>query len=136
MAVVLAKLTRRDHFRVIANSSASPPLALPRSMGLGSMNKYGERSGFDEEDEDRRSGEMTVAEETQVNDPDSSYFPCLSDEVALSILARVPRSEHRNLGLLNRRYRSLVRSGELYFVRKSIGIRELSVLMLASGEHR
>ncbi|ONK58464.1 uncharacterized protein A4U43_C09F13320 [Asparagus officinalis] len=110
---------------------------------MSPTSKDEERPGFDDEDEGQRSRKMVViAEETQgrgglspdADDRDPSYFPSVSDDVALLILARVPRSEYRNLGLLNRGYRSLVRSGELYSVRKSVGIREPTVLMLASGE--
>ena len=65
---------------------------------------------------------------------DFSYVPSLNDELALLILARVPRSEYQKLCFVNRRYQSLMRSGELYSFRKAMGIKEPSVLMLASGE--
>lgn len=63
-----------------------------------------------------------------------SFVPSLNDELALLILARVPRADYQKLCFVNRRYRSLMRSGELYSIRKSIGFMEPSVLMLASGE--
>ncbi|KAJ6833309.1 F-box/kelch-repeat protein [Iris pallida] len=67
-------------------------------------------------------------------EPCISFVSSLNDELALLILARIPRSDYQKLCLLNRRYRSLMRSGELYPIRKSIGIKEPSVLILASGE--
>ncbi|KAJ0988871.1 hypothetical protein J5N97_007227 [Dioscorea zingiberensis] len=67
-------------------------------------------------------------------DADYSYVPLLSDEIALLILARVPRSEYQRLCFVNRRYQALIQGGELYSIRKEIGIKEPSILMLASGE--
>uniref|UniRef100_A0A1D1XSB3 F-box/kelch-repeat protein At3g27150 n=1 Tax=Anthurium amnicola TaxID=1678845 RepID=A0A1D1XSB3_9ARAE len=68
-------------------------------------------------------------------DADYSYLPSLSDELALLILARLPRSEYPRLCLVNRRYHALLRSDELYTIRREIGVREpCSVFMLASGE--
>lgn len=67
-------------------------------------------------------------------DADYSYIPSLSDELALLILARVPPSIHPKLCLVNKRYRALLKSLDLYNIRKEIGIREPSVFMLVSGE--
>ncbi|XP_058103299.1 F-box/kelch-repeat protein At3g27150 [Magnolia sinica] len=69
-------------------------------------------------------------------DADYSYVPSLSDDLALLILARVPLSEHAKLCFVNQRYLSLLRNGELYKIRKEMGIREPSVFLLASGESR
>ncbi|KAL5973041.1 hypothetical protein ACLOJK_039848 [Asimina triloba] len=69
-------------------------------------------------------------------DADYSYVPALSNELALLILARVPLSEHRKLCFINQRYLSLLRNGELYKIRREIGMREASVFMLAGGESR
>ncbi|XP_020111166.1 F-box/kelch-repeat protein At3g27150-like isoform X1 [Ananas comosus] len=70
------------------------------------------------------------------NDVDNSYLPSLDDEVAVRILARVPRSQFQNLRLVNRRYNSLIMSSELYNMRENIGITDPKVLLLASGELR
>lgn len=75
-----------------------------------------------------------VSEDKDMQELDLSYVPSLNDELALSILARVPRSEHQKLCFLNSRYQSLVRKGDLYSIRKSMGIKEPSILMLASGD--
>lgn len=60
--------------------------------------------------------------------------PCLSDELETTILARMPRSQHWKLCFLNKRFLSLVKSGEVYKIRKELGFKEPSVFMLASGE--
>ncbi|KAK4752838.1 hypothetical protein SAY87_021636 [Trapa incisa] len=60
--------------------------------------------------------------------------PSLSDELEVLILARVPRSEYSKFSAVNKRFLSLVSSGELYKVRRDIGVREPSVFVLASGE--
>ena len=66
-------------------------------------------------------------------DADYSVVASLSDELAL-ILARVPRSEYWKFTFVNKRFFSLLKSGELYKIRKEIGVKECSVFMLASGE--
>ncbi|KAF3779207.1 F-box/kelch-repeat protein [Nymphaea thermarum] len=68
-------------------------------------------------------------------DADYSYIPLLSDEVALLILARIPRSEHPKLCCINTRYLTLIESGELSKIRRENRQIEASVIMLASGEH-
>lgn len=71
---------------------------------------------------------------TESQDADYSYIPPLSDELGLLILARVPRSEYWKFCFLNKRYVSVLKSGELYKVRREIGFKEPSVFMLATGE--
>ncbi|KAF8390629.1 hypothetical protein HHK36_025156 [Tetracentron sinense] len=72
----------------------------------------------------------------QPQDADYSYLPSLLDELALLILARVPRSEYGKLCCVNKRYLALLKSYELSKIRRAIGIEEPSVFMLASGESR
>lgn len=64
----------------------------------------------------------------------SGDTPSLSYELEVLILARVPRSEYSKFSAVNKRFLSLVRSGELYKKRREIGVREPSVFVLASGE--
>lgn len=58
----------------------------------------------------------------------------LSDELEALILARVPRSEYWKFSFVSRRFLSLVKSGEVYKIRRAIGFKEASVFMLAIGE--
>ncbi|KAI5651103.1 hypothetical protein M9H77_37108 [Catharanthus roseus] len=75
----------------------------------------------------------TLGEEPQ--DADYSYnIPSLSYEVESEILARFPRSEYWKLCFVNRRFLALVKSGELFKIRRDTGFKESSVFMLASGE--
>lgn len=67
-------------------------------------------------------------------DADYSNVPYLDDGVEGLILARVPRSEYWKFCLVNKRYLSLLQSGELFRIRRDIGVKEWSVFMLASGE--
>ncbi|CAK9143313.1 unnamed protein product [Ilex paraguariensis] len=68
-------------------------------------------------------------------DADYSYnIPSLSYELEGLILARFPRSEYRKLCFVNKRYLTLLKSGELFNIRRDIGFKEPSVFMLASGE--
>lgn len=64
----------------------------------------------------------------------SSYIPSLSYEVENLILARVPRSEYWKLCFINRRCSSLLKSGDLFKIRREVGVKEASVFMFASGE--
>lgn len=73
-------------------------------------------------------------EVVEPQDADYLYVPPLSNELALLVLARVPRSEHAKLCFVNKRYLVLLRSGELYKIRREIGVKEPLVFMLASGE--
>ncbi|XP_004514113.1 F-box/kelch-repeat protein At3g27150 [Cicer arietinum] len=65
---------------------------------------------------------------------DADYTVSLSDELETSILARFPRSLHWKLCFLNKRFLTLMKSGEIYKIRKELGLKEPSVFMLASGE--
>ncbi|KAK7266941.1 hypothetical protein RIF29_19603 [Crotalaria pallida] len=66
---------------------------------------------------------------------DADYdVPCLSDELETMILARFPIPEHWKLSVLNKRFLEALKKGEIYEIRREIGIREPCVLMLASGE--
>ncbi|KAG9446163.1 hypothetical protein H6P81_012291 [Aristolochia fimbriata] len=73
-------------------------------------------------------------EERRPQDADYSYIPSLNDELALLILARVPRSEYAKLSYVNKRYLDLLRSRFLYEIRREIGIGEPLVFVLADGE--
>ncbi|XP_020081457.1 F-box/kelch-repeat protein At3g27150-like [Ananas comosus] len=68
-------------------------------------------------------------------DVDASYLPPFSDDIALLILARLPSSKYCDLRLVNRRFRSLIRSGELNEIRKKIGLK-VPKIFLHSGEAR
>uniref|UniRef100_A0A5B6ZIV3 F-box domain-containing protein n=1 Tax=Davidia involucrata TaxID=16924 RepID=A0A5B6ZIV3_DAVIN len=70
----------------------------------------------------------------QPQDADYCYIPPLSYELEDLILARFPRSEYWKLCFVNKRYSTLLKSGELFKIRREIGVKESSVFMLASGE--
>ncbi|TKY46391.1 F-box/kelch-repeat protein [Spatholobus suberectus] len=59
---------------------------------------------------------------------------CLSDELETMILARFPISKHWKMCCLSKRFLTLLKSGEIYKIRRVIGFKEPSVFMLASGE--
>ncbi|PON95360.1 Kelch repeat-containing F-box protein [Trema orientale] len=67
-------------------------------------------------------------------DADYAKQPQLIDEVEALILARVPRAEYGKFSRVNKRFLSLVKSGEIYKIRKVIGFKEPTVFMLAVGE--
>lgn len=71
-----------------------------------------------------------------VKSQDADYFslPQLSDELETMIMARFPILEFRKLCLLNKRFLELTKNGDLLKERKTIGVREALVFMLASGE--
>ncbi|XP_061368122.1 F-box/kelch-repeat protein At3g27150 [Gastrolobium bilobum] len=58
----------------------------------------------------------------------------LSDELETSILARFPRSQHWKLCFINKWFLNLIKSGEIYKIRRELGFKEPTVFMLASGE--
>ncbi|XVE67705.1 hypothetical protein DITRI_Ditri09bG0009900 [Diplodiscus trichospermus] len=66
-------------------------------------------------------------------DADYSYVPQLSDELENLILARFPRSEYWKLYLLNKHFLHLLKSGELFKIRREIGFDESSIFMSPSG---
>ncbi|KAK7316132.1 hypothetical protein VNO77_34889 [Canavalia gladiata] len=66
---------------------------------------------------------------------DADYdVPCLSDELETMILARFPISEHWKMCCLSKRFLTLLKSGEIYKIRRVIAFKEPCVFMLASGE--
>ncbi|KAL0461776.1 UNVERIFIED_CONTAM: F-box/kelch-repeat protein [Sesamum latifolium] len=67
-------------------------------------------------------------------DADYSDISSLSYELESLIFARFPRSEHWKLSFVNKRCLNLLKSGDLYHIRRDIGFREASVFMFASGE--
>ncbi|OMO92951.1 Kelch repeat type 1 [Corchorus olitorius] len=66
-------------------------------------------------------------------DADYTYFPQLSDELESLILARFPRSEYWKLYLLNKHFLHLLKSGELFKIRREIGFKESSIFMSPTG---
>jgi len=80
------------------------------------------------------NGSSTNEDEPLPQDADYSNVRSISDELETSILARFPRSQHWKLCFLNKRFLALARSGEIYKIRKELGLKEPSVFMLASGE--
>ncbi|KAK7311357.1 hypothetical protein RJT34_09444 [Clitoria ternatea] len=80
------------------------------------------------------NGSSTNEDEPLPQDADYSNVESLSDELETSILARFPRSQHWKLCFLNKRFLELVKSCEIYKIRRELGYKEPSVFMLASGE--
>ncbi|XP_030530936.2 F-box/kelch-repeat protein At3g27150 [Rhodamnia argentea] len=76
-----------------------------------------------------RIGSSSVAEPQ-----DADYTPSLSDELEALILARVPRSLYWKFSTVCKRFLSLIKSGEIFKIRREIGFKEPAVFMLASGE--
>ncbi|KAD7479600.1 hypothetical protein R6Q59_008396 [Mikania micrantha] len=75
---------------------------------------------------------------TVVKPQDADYstdIPSLSYELENLILARFPRSEYWKLLSVSKRFSALVKTGELFKLRRDIRFHEPSVLMLASGEN-
>ncbi|XP_023531711.1 F-box/kelch-repeat protein At3g27150 [Cucurbita pepo subsp. pepo] len=83
----------------------------------------------------RLAGDSGVGESSGSKPQDADYsVPLFGDELELSILARFPQCEQWRLSCVSKRYLDLVKSGELFAIRKEIGYKEPSVFMLASGE--
>ncbi|XP_022156512.1 F-box/kelch-repeat protein At3g27150 [Momordica charantia] len=81
------------------------------------------------------AGGCGVGESSGLKSQDADYsIPSLGEELELSILARFPQSEQWKLASVSKRYLDLVKSGELFKIRKEIGYKEPYVFMLASGE--
>ncbi|WCJ27474.1 Galactose oxidase/kelch repeat superfamily protein [Euphorbia peplus] len=72
------------------------------------------------------------SEESQ--DADYLQVPQLSDEVENQILARVTRSEYWKFPLVNKRIYGLVKSGELFKIRRELGVKESSVFIFTTGD--
>lgn len=66
-------------------------------------------------------------------DADYSVAP-LSDELETLIVARFPRSEYWKFSLMSKRFSNLVKSEELYKIRRAVGSKEPSVFMFVTGE--
>ncbi|KAH7577200.1 hypothetical protein ACOSP7_001984 [Xanthoceras sorbifolium] len=79
-------------------------------------------------------GRFSGSTGVEPQDADYSSVPSLSDELEVLISALVPRSEYWKFYLLNKRFYSVLKSGEVFKIRKEIGFRESSVFMLASGD--
>nr|GMC93578.1 F-box/kelch-repeat protein At3g27150-like [Ipomoea batatas]GMC95325.1 F-box/kelch-repeat protein At3g27150-like [Ipomoea batatas] len=83
----------------------------------------------------KRMRVMAVVSDGSSNEvPQDADYPSLSYELESLILARFPRSEYWKLCFVNKRCLALLRSGELFKIRREIGFKEPSVFMLASGE--
>ncbi|XP_010264703.1 PREDICTED: F-box/kelch-repeat protein At5g60570-like [Nelumbo nucifera] len=59
-----------------------------------------------------------------------SLLPGLHVDIALTCLARVRRSDHASLACLNRKFNSLISSGDLFGLRKQLGIIEHQVYLV------
>lgn len=79
-----------------------------------------------------RVSDGSSSEESQ--DADYVRVSSLSPEVENLIFARFPRSELWKISFISRRCLALSRSGDLYRIRKEIGVKSPSVLMYASGQ--
>ncbi|ESQ53240.1 hypothetical protein EUTSA_v10025580mg [Eutrema salsugineum] len=66
----------------------------------------------------------SAAKEPPTKEETSPSLSSLPDAVAHSFLARVPRSDHKAISLVSKKYRSLVLSPELYKTRSLMGRRE------------
>ncbi|XVE84148.1 hypothetical protein DITRI_Ditri16bG0146600 [Diplodiscus trichospermus] len=66
-------------------------------------------------------------------DADYSYVPHLNDDLENLILARFPRLEYWKLYLLNKHFFNLLKSGELFRIRREIGFKESYIFMSPSG---
>ncbi|THG05196.1 hypothetical protein TEA_013641 [Camellia sinensis var. sinensis] len=75
-----------------------------------------------------------VSSGVEPQDADYCYIPSLDYELEGLILARVPRSEYWKLCFVNKRYLTLMKSGDLFHIRRKNGIKESSVFMSGIGE--
>lgn len=80
-----------------------------------------------------KKGGVSGSSATEPQDADY-HVPQLLDEVEDLILARAPRSEYGKFCVVSKRFLSLVKSGELFRIRKGIGFKEPSVFVLSSKE--
>ncbi|ESQ32765.1 hypothetical protein EUTSA_v10004304mg [Eutrema salsugineum] len=86
-------------------------------------------------DMDREETEEVVGFKPQ----DADYLqnvPQLVYELEVEILARVPRFEYWKLKFLSKQFSRLLKSGEIFKVRRERGLAEPSVFMLSSGDTR
>ncbi|KAF8035535.1 hypothetical protein BT93_C1536 [Corymbia citriodora subsp. variegata] len=77
---------------------------------------------------------IRIGRSSVVEPQDADYTPSLSDELEVLILARVPRSLYGKFSAVNKRFLSLIKTGDIFKIRREIGFKEPSVFMLASGE--
>lgn len=96
-----------------------------------SHNSSAEKMRILEESPSYAHGSSSAGQEPQDADYD---VPCLSDELETMILARFPIPKHWKMCCLSKRFLTLLKSGEIYKIRRVIGFKEPSVFMLASGE--
>ncbi|KAL3813892.1 hypothetical protein ACJIZ3_015160 [Penstemon smallii] len=75
-----------------------------------------------------------VLSENKPQDADYSLVSSLSDELESLIFAKFPRSEHWKLCFVHKRSLALLKTGELYKIRREINFQEPSIFMFASGE--
>ncbi|XP_060172270.1 F-box/kelch-repeat protein At3g27150-like [Lycium barbarum] len=78
--------------------------------------------------------ESSRVKNSDSSEPQDADYPSLSYELESEILARFPRWEYWKLCLVNKRCSMLLKSGDIFQIRKENGFKEPSVFMLASGE--
>ncbi|KAA8548229.1 hypothetical protein F0562_004510 [Nyssa sinensis] len=88
------------------------------------------------EEERERLARYRIDGSSGVQPQDADYIPPLSYELEDLILARIPRSEYGKLCFVNKRCLSLLKSSELFSIRREIGAKESSVFMFACGESK
>src|SRR5215469_676239 len=76
-------------------------------------------------------GRFDGSRSVEPQDADYSDIPQLSDEIENLILARTPRSEYWKFLFLNKRIFQLLKSGELFQIRREVGVKEASVFIFA-----
>ncbi|KAF7842816.1 disease resistance protein [Senna tora] len=84
-------------------------------------------SNKSDDDENSRSNKIETS-----HDADHSLLPCLGRDNSIACLLRCSRSDYGSLALLNRSFRNLIRSGELYKWRRQVGIIEHWVYLSCS----
>ncbi|CAN8266285.1 unnamed protein product [Cochlearia groenlandica] len=90
---------------------------------------------FDLDEEETTREEVVVVSKPQVADY-LKNVPQLVYELEVEILARLPRLEYWKLKLLSKRFSRLLKTGEIFKVRRDRGVVEPSVFMLSSGDTR
>ncbi|KAF2316439.1 hypothetical protein GH714_041780 [Hevea brasiliensis] len=79
-------------------------------------------------------GRVDGSSSLEPQDADYSEVPQLSDEVENQILARIPRSEYWKFPLVNKRIFALTKTGELFKIRRELGVKESSVFIFTTGD--
>ncbi|CAH8266892.1 unnamed protein product [Arabidopsis lyrata] len=127
-----------DHTgRIRASSSLSRPKKLRvRGYEIPDLNV---EPTLDWDGEETGEASQTLSS-TCLRSQDADYcllnVPQLVYELEVEILARVPRFEYWKLKLLNKGFSSLLKSDEIFKVRRERGVVEPSVFMLSSGDTR